>query len=60
MGFRSVAISGDYHIDLPGWFVDKHGRHMHFNFRDLKHASLPMASIYERKFYQRKEDLVFV
>ena len=60
MSYRTVAISADCPIEIPRWFVDKHGRYMHFNFRDLKNASLPMASIHEREFDQGKDESLLV
>lgn len=62
MGFRTVMITADYHLDIPQWFVDKWQHDFHFGSyeRDgVRFKNMPIASKFERKFYASKGEEIF-
>jgi len=58
MGFRTMAMTADYRIELPEWFIEKHTDMNHATSGEGK-PSLPLTSKFERKFYASKDDELF-
>lgn len=50
MGFRSVLFTGDEHIPVPQWFLDKHPALIALGEVDGK-PGFPIGSKWETKFY---------
>lgn len=62
MGFRTLMMTSDYHLDIPQWFVDKWKDQFHFGGYtkdNVTYKNMPIASKFERKFYSSKDEDIF-
>ncbi|MEV0544386.1 hypothetical protein [Nocardia salmonicida] len=59
MGFRTVVISEDLPYALPTWLIEAHPE-LHFGNHGDGSSRLPIASRFERKFYDSKDDQLFL
>ena len=60
MGYRTTFVTEDIYLEIPDWFKKKWPNLSYGDGARDRESGFPIASTYERKFYEGVEDELFI